>query len=393
MSPDLTGTTGQATGDPLSACRARVTELRSLLAVLFEDPPPPDIITVDDIRKRYQLTQFGPPALAAMEQTQRILRTRRDYGQVGLCEFHIGLIYLHYGDARAAANQFAVARQQWTLENDVAGIALSHYAQGVALRLAYHYEAAMGQYSRAERVLSRRVQDSVAARLARLLSPLRSLLDREQKSLRDLMWPQDGPQEAAGTTSGPGNGAGMADRGMDPDAGRREARSEGPTPTEGVAATSLPEATATAVEEIGHVGRPLWRLPPPAKIESAGPIPGHDLRDDRYRWYTVIRRADAYLAEFPEGTWLLVDTELGPGQRDGREMIVVASRRGDAGSVMVRPRPMTAGAVFYFLGYRMAASPGEAREPLILDDSGTAIRLPDALVLGIVVGSWHNILN
>jgi hypothetical protein len=377
MTPLAAQGTARPSGEPLAACRERVAILRDLLAILFEDPPSPELITVDNILERYRLTQFGAPAMAAIEQTQRVVRSRRSEGQVGLCEFHIGLIYLYFGDPRAAANQFAIARQQWMLEGDGAGIALAHYAQGAALRHAYHYEAAMAQYGRAERSLARVLYGAAAARLAALETALRLRLADERRTLRELMWPHDGPP------GGVPNGAGAA-----------EAPGMGPA---GASATGPEAAPAGAagpvVTEIDRPGMPLWHLPEPAVANRVSPVPGHDLTDGRYRWFTVYRRADAYLPEFTEGTWLLVDSRVELGVQDGRAMVVVAGRLADAGSVIVRPRPAPADALFYFLGYRVAALAEEAGDSLVLDDSGAAIHIPDAVVLGIVVGSWHNILG
>lgn len=390
MTPFAAEGAARPSGESLAACQERVTILRGLLAVLFEDPPSPDMITVDNILERYRLTQFGAPAMAAIEQTQRVVRSRRGEGQVGLCEFHIGLIYLYFGDPRAAANQFAISRQQWSLDGDGAGIALSHYAQGAALRHAYHYEAAMAQYGRTERSLARVLYGAAAARLAALETKLRPRLADEQRSLRELMWPHDGPPGGAPNGAG-ATGAAAEAPGVEPEGATATEREVAPP-----GAAGPPDASALsgpAVTEIGRVGMPFWRLPEPAVVDGVSPVPGHDLRDGRYRWYTVHKRTDAYLSEFTEGTWLLVDTELDAGGRDGREMIVIASQRADAGSVIVRPRPAPANTLFHFIGYRVAAPAEEAGAPLVLDDSGTAIRIPDALVLGIVVGSWHNILG
>jgi hypothetical protein len=63
--------------------------------------------------------------------------------KLGLCEYHIGLIYLHEGDFRGAVQQFDLARHQWVFVNQSAAIALTHLGRTVALRLGHHFESAM----------------------------------------------------------------------------------------------------------------------------------------------------------------------------------------------------------------------------------------------------------
>ncbi len=161
--------------------------LRGLLDLLFPDAQNPDILTVDDVIRRYPLTGLGAPAAAAMEQSRRILRARRDYLQIGLGDFHAGLIFLYWGDSRAAAQQFATARAQWSLASDIPVGCLAYFAQGLALQHGYHFEAAMTQFGWAERCLGRNQVGAQAAQLG---------------ILGDKMWPLSGSR-AAGPSAAP----------------------------------------------------------------------------------------------------------------------------------------------------------------------------------------------
>lgn len=401
----------------------RVEELMGLLAQLFADPPSPELITIDNIRYRYRLTGFGPPALSAIEQTQRLSRTWRDYGQIGLCDFHIGLIYLYYEDPRAAAAQFGAARRSWTLEGDAAAICLSYYAQGIALRLAYHYETAMSQYSRAEKGFSRNLIGAQATRLADFGRDLVPLVRQEQQTLREIMWPPDSAPPDVRPAGGPpgdvpGNGGGPEDgspgggaAGAEPADARDSERAspsakgslaggqpDGVPEGQPVSEVAWPAAGIAVVDGAqGAAGLPLVpvpvsRLPVPldeGEVEDlASPVPGHRSVDDRYQWYTVHRRKDSHLPEFVEGTWLLVNRDAPPPGEQA--LVVVSSREPAIGSVLVRPGPGQVSATLCYLGYYL---PGQDEPSLILDASGQALQIPHVLLLGVVVGAWHNILG
>jgi hypothetical protein len=185
---------------PSSASRQRpraVSDLELLLGLLFPDPPSLDCVTVDDILRRYRFTGLGAPALTAIEQSQRIVRASGDYHQLGVCEFHIGLIYFTWADHRAAANQFLLARQSWTLAGDASAKCLAHFAQGLALAEAQHHEPAMLQYGRAERLLNQQPRSGPAAtRHGGLDERMRPLLLVAQEGLRVKLWPNDQSEPA-----------------------------------------------------------------------------------------------------------------------------------------------------------------------------------------------------
>ncbi|HEY1410436.1 MAG TPA: hypothetical protein VF434_15960, partial [Promineifilum sp.] len=58
----------------LRPVREAVSVLGRLLKVLFPEQPSLDVITVENVIERYPLTGLGAPALAAIEQSQRIVR-------------------------------------------------------------------------------------------------------------------------------------------------------------------------------------------------------------------------------------------------------------------------------------------------------------------------------
>ena len=158
------------------------------MGLLFPNPPSLDCITIDDVQRRYRLTGLGAPALAAIEQSQRLVRARGDYSQTGLCEFHIGLIYFHWDDPRAAANQFALARQPWTLADDHSAACLTHFAQGLALYHAFHNEPAMLQFGRAERLLEGRGMPLLFRGAARPILRWLASLPAAELDVRPSLW-------------------------------------------------------------------------------------------------------------------------------------------------------------------------------------------------------------
>jgi hypothetical protein len=307
------------------ALRETVAVLESLLRLLFPDPPPLDIITVENVVDRYPLTGLGAPALAAIEQSQRILGDRGDNSLLGLARFHVGLIYLHWNDCRAAANQFALARQQWSLVGDNAALSLGHYAQGKSFAHAYHFEAAMLQYGRAERLLERPAVSAQAKRLNALTREMRPLLATAQNSLREVLWPKEQP------SSGPPVAPGAP---SDPIMPRQAEAPSGAAPE-----TEPPPWHAEAK-------RPMWarRVPPPiSNLPGAlgevarGPVPGHIAADDRFGWYLIARRQGNFLPGVAAGTWVLADREVDARPIERRLYVIVGSARAGLGSIAVQP--------------------------------------------------------
>jgi len=115
-------------------------------------------------------------AVVAIAEAQRINRTN-NYDLSGLCEFHIGIIYAHWGNLADAQQQFVLARRQWKFsqrktavsqspsatkyapEPDfIKAICLTHFAEGYAQETKFAYEKAISAYHNAEQCLQKAEQ-------------------------------------------------------------------------------------------------------------------------------------------------------------------------------------------------------------------------------------------
>ncbi len=142
------------------------------------------------------------------------------------------------------------------------------------------------------------------------------------------------------------------------------------------------------------VPMPISNMSREHPVFPASPVPGHLVNEDRYLWYVVHQRRDNLLPDVTEGTWILVDSEPLPRTDDaGQELVVIGGRQPNLGSVSVRPRTAQATPLYCYLGRLAAARNGRSDQALILDDSGHALTIPDGLLLGIVVGFWHNVIT
>ena len=133
------------------------------ILVLGGDNPP-----IPDTRTR--------EAVTAIAEAQQINRAN-NYDLSGLCEFHIGIIYAHWGDFSDARQQFVLARRQWkfaqqktavsespsakesALEpNFIKAVCLTHFAEGYAQEAAFAYGKAISTYRNAEQCLQKTEQ-------------------------------------------------------------------------------------------------------------------------------------------------------------------------------------------------------------------------------------------
>lgn len=362
--------------------REAATVLRGLLDVLFPNPESLDIITVDDIVRRYPLTGLGAPALSAIDQTQRIIRARGDYGLAGQSEFHVGLIYLYFGDRRAAAAQFAAARQPWTLNNDTPAIALAHYAQGVALYHAFHNEAAMMQYSRAERHLNRAQAAVHNERVALLSAEMRPLLAVAQEALRQTMWPDEVPQQVLAAER-------YLSLSLDP-AGIVPAVAE---------ANGEPESLPPAFEREpapaarAAVARPISNLPEQISGIAPGPVPGHLTTGQSLAWFLVTGKQSEFLPQVRVGAWVLVNTSAAGRGQDGPDYVLVESHPGGDSSIQLRSLADPDTVSYCHLAFRPAAAEAlpEAPSQLLLDSLEQPADVEDEAILGIIEGFWLGI--
>lgn len=129
--------------------------LEVLVEMLYPEPGVVDILTLDQFIFRYKFSGLGPTAVADMERAQRITRSVGDHGQIGLAEFHIGLIYLHWAQFFGAIKYFEDAQRHWQFAKLEVAVGLAQFAQGVCQHHAYHYERALANYGKVQRTLTK----------------------------------------------------------------------------------------------------------------------------------------------------------------------------------------------------------------------------------------------
>ncbi|WP_420642042.1 hypothetical protein [Candidatus Leptofilum sp.] len=310
----------QQSYDNNAQIRTAVNRLTELLEWLHPDPSP-DVFTVRDYRNRYPFTRLGALATEDIDRYQRINRAIGDHVQIGLCEYHIGLIYLHEAAFHGAVQQFELARQQWSFVSQPAGVSLTHLARAVALMLSDHYEAALVSVGRVETWLERarfakampqdtQFQTKVTGYVAELQAALRNLMDerpKTDKSARDEedVPPHDDEDADAAPPSEP-----------DPEA----------------------ETQADADVNPGAATRPpIVNIGPHMPVL---PIPGHRQTTERYEWYVVeVRPTSEFMPEINSGDWLLVDMHptLDNDVQDTEQPILVVKDRRIEGTIRVRP--------------------------------------------------------
>ncbi len=363
-----------ALSDPVLRARPEpVAVLEGLLATLFPEPPSLDCITIDDILRRYPLTGLGAPALTAIEQSQRIVRARGDYGQAGLSEFHVGLIFLNWEDYRAAANQFALARQPWLLALDNPAMCLAHFAQGLALYHAFHNEPAMLHFGRTERMLKRALSGSQGERLAALAARLHPLLAVAQETLRVNLWPEDKPSETGRGFAAP-----------PPSTGDRRPAARDTSSEAGARQSHERLAFARANGPGRRVPLPISNLPGGLGELPRGPVPGHIVVDDRFGWYIVDERTGDFLPGLAAGSWLLADREA-PEPPVGRDYVIAGSRQPHLGHVTVQPVSHASAVPYCYAGYRDTGLTGSQ---LFLDETRRPVAAGLAVVLAVIEGTW-----
>ncbi|MCA9919866.1 MAG: hypothetical protein KC445_18040 [Anaerolineales bacterium] len=341
----------QQSYDNNAAIRTAVNRLTELLEWLHPDPSP-DVFTVRDYRNRYPFTRLGALATEDIDRYQRINRAVGNHVQIGLCEFHIGLIYLHEAAFHGAVQQFELARQQWSFVSQPAAVSLTHLARAVALQMADHYEAALVSVGRVETWLDRskfakpvpqneRFHSSVLAYVAELRTALRKQMDERPKTA--VATPDDPEQE-------------------DDDA---------PQPP------------------IVNVGR------------SNLPVPDHRLLGERYDWYLVeARPIPGLLPEINAGDWLLVDVkpDLSKNVQDTEQPILIVMDKKIEGTIRVRPlQPNEKFQRIYLV--TLADSPtGKFWRD---EETGTVTFAPEMAkidisrheILGVVVGFWRPMIQ
>jgi hypothetical protein len=365
----------------LTTLQAITKKLEAMVELLYpyDDEGSPELIWLRDIQSRYPLTQLGSPARQALTQAQRINRTQRQHWQLGLCEFQIGLIFLHYqADCHYAVTQFGAARRQWQFVNEMAAVCLTHYAQGLVHYHEQEYEAALRQYSQAEQLLPRLQFNSNNSnqKIEKFMEDLITALTAAKKKLLEEMWPADTTPAPAPTPE------------------------PVPPPATGAAAaadTHTPDADqGRQVDQAASIQRPVDRM------NTATPLPDHLLRGHRYIWYQVVQRYDLFLQEITQGTWLLVDTEpAAAAQKPGTPVIVVNNPENIHASVAVSPYETSGvGQRISYVGcvvgreppieheVRFSVDPASKNVTLQLN-SQQQLEIQESNIAGVVIGIWQ----
>lgn len=368
--------------------RTAVNRLIDLLEWLHPEPSP-DIFTLRDYRTRYRLNGLKLAA-TAIDRYQRINRAIGNHVQMGLCEYHIGLIYLHEGVFRGAVTQFDQARQQWSFVNQSAAVSLTHLARAVALLQAGHYESAMVSVGRVASWLER----------ARLVKPIVGWHDFEKQVLAyvaELQAELRQQMEVASETDDDESEAG-------------DAEAEDAAPAEEAAAAQhqapVPEPDPEAVTRPD--GEIVTRSDTPLPISNMGhaasspiPVPGHRLLEDRYEWYLVeVRPPSEFMPEIHPGDWLLVDLRprLTEDVQDTEQPILIVKKEEIDGTIRVRPLdPKDKFQRIYLV--MLADSPtgsfwvDETTGTVTLSSDMAAIGVNRTEILGVVVGFWRPMVN
>lgn len=342
----------------LQKIRQGQTTIRALLDLIFPDPSP-DILTLETVRFTFKLRDVNAAAINAIKQAQRINRAIGNHRQTGLCEFHVGLIYLDWGDCLAAGQQFAEARRQWTFGNDVGAVCLAHFAEGQAHYFAYHYETAMTNYGKAEQCLLRIPYTPPSDGLGAFMVALEAALRTAQQAVRDGLW---------------------------------ALKDENST-------SSAQSETATQVMEtaVSPPPPPPNPVPPPHynpnAPEGINPVPGHTKDNEQYNWYQVQQLhhlRNNLFPGIPEGAWLLVQRLPENSYPLGGVVVVIFDREVNNG-ILVKPHQATHRFRRIYL-----ARWEEPMQRFTRDIHGTVTFSPDVQripitpeeVLGIVRGAW-----
>lgn len=323
---------------------AAVELLTGLQKLLYSKQQNLDILTVADVQRRYPLTGLGIPAMRAIEQSQRMIRATNNYELIGLCEFHVGLIYLYWQDSRGASQQFAEARRQWSFVNATAAVCLSLFAEGLAQELALHHETAMTLYSKAEQRLPRIRFDQPDEALRRFTSTLVLELRQARESLRALLqqtWAEQGSAK-------PG-----------------ELPLPALSPPDLVAAQPTPPPQQTIA--------PLPKYASPLPMGSA------------YRWYEVRRQQAGFLPRLRSGMFVQVNTAVSPSAVP--VLVAVGSMDAVPAHLRLQPYAHETPFAYLYLGYWQGSETAvdDLQEtPLTVDLGEGAVTLTGVL-LGRVI--------
>lgn len=260
-----------------------IKQIEELLNELYVPPSTLDMLTREDIKKRYPLTGLRGPAIPAIEQSRRIIRATGNYDNMGLFELHIGLVYLDFDQYKTAAHQFMEARRFWSFVDRTAASCLARFGQACSLYHANDGENAMIACGRGLRCLERFERHGVSHSQLGFAEKLRQYLTEQQELLRKSLHTIDQAPEA---TSVP-----------PPRIGSHDGDRTGETPPDVLAPRDAPDGPIVSDEGSASA------VP---SLNAKTPVPGHRMIDDHYLWYQVVKDYAPHVPVGRTGTFFLV---------------------------------------------------------------------------------------
>ncbi|RMG90882.1 MAG: hypothetical protein D6706_18760 [Chloroflexi bacterium] len=310
--------------------------LQALLEMLFLPPPAPHILTVENIRYRYRHrgNKASPKAIEDIRQTQRITHHIGDHTEIGLCEFHIGLIFLYWNDFMAAREQFEKARRYWQFSGHSPGVCLTEFGVCLAWELSHDYESALIYLDRARKELSRLIHIPHSHKA--FVAHLEHCLTDAEERIQAQIWKSPGQMETTNTAVSP-------------------------------------------------------PLTPPIHQTIPCPIPGHTIKEDQFTWYRISHQQpnEIFPATLQTGDYILVDQSSSAVQNNNSIFVIIRHKKNAAITLETigKPRPFSRVTLA-----KLAPLTGTfTASPIVFTADEQSIPLESGEILGVVIGFWHNI--
>ena len=336
--------------------------LQALVEILYPEPGVVDILTLDQFIFRYKFSGLGATAVADMERAQRITRSIGDHEQIGLAEFHIGLIYLHWGQFLGAIKYFDDAHRHWQFAKKDGAVSLAQFAQGVCQHHAYHYENALANYGKVQRILSKieangsqptpdfleALKPALSGCREDVVQKIRTLGEGEPVAFRVPL--TEMPDSSTETSVDGEPLANQTTKAMPTDSPASEVVPSSETASR-VPAAPMPISNLPRVAPPHVVGAAdeadtqsdqessTEELAVPPAMLTQSPIPNHTNQSDDFVWYHVADREDLedFLPDIQADTALLVDTRTDLYTCAEGDLVIVDQADAE-GSIPLRPQ-------------------------------------------------------
>jgi hypothetical protein len=275
-----------------------------------------------------------------------------------LAEFHIGLIYLHWGQALGAIKYFDDALRHWQFANNDPAVSLAQFAQGICRHHAYHYEQALANYAKVQRTLNKMDANGSQPPSA-FLEDLENLLSESHKDvMQKLRTLGEGEPttfsipvtEAGGSSAQTADDQPTREVSYEPDGDEPSASSpQLETAHRGATAplpiSNLPRALEEANATKPEITEDMSASPPPILTNS--PIPQHANQSSNFIWYQVEDREDLeeFLPSIQADTALLVDTRTDFYTCTEGDLVIVDQADAE-GSIPLKPQQDVSGPPF-----------------------------------------------